>query len=249
MIIKDLFSERAKLYSRYRPEYPEALFGWVSSLVDDHNTVWDCATGNGQAAKGLARYFDRIIATDASAEQIGQAESDPKIEYRVATAAESGLPDWSVNMVTVAQALHWFDVDTFYAEVQRVLRRGGAVVIWGYGDPILETEPLQTILHDFNRGTIEEFWMPERQILLDRYEKVSFPFREIGTPVMNLECEWNLAELAGYLRTWSATANYVKKINVDPIPAVQSALAEHWGEKESRRLVSWPLHIRAGYAD
>lgn len=249
MSFKDLFSERAKLYSKYRPEYPEALFEWVAGVAASHKAVWDCATGNGQAAKGLARYFDRVIATDASAEQISQAEPDSKIEYRVANAAGSGLPDGSVDMVTVAQALHWFDFDAFYAEARRVLKPGGAIVVWGYGDPILETEPLEKILHAFNRGTLEEFWMPERHIVLDRYSTVPFPFREIAHPEMNIEHEWSLPELIGYVRTWSATANYVKKTGLDPIPEIESRLTQHWGENERRRLIRWPLHIRAGYAD
>ena len=249
MTFRDLFSERARLYSKYRPEYPEALFEWIAGLIPDHETVWDCATGSGQAAKGLARHFDRVIATDASAEQIAEAEPDPKIEYRVADSSSSHLPDHSVDMVTVAQALHWLDLDAFYTEARRVVKPGGAVVIWGYGDPVLETEPLQKILHGFNRGTLEEFWMPERLMLLEGYAKVPFPFREIETPQMNLKREWTLSELAGYLRTWSATANYVKQKHLDPIPEVESRLAEHWGENERRRPVRWPLHIRAGYAD
>jgi SAM-dependent methyltransferase len=249
MTFKDLFSERAKLYSKYRPQYPDALFEWISGLVPNHKTVWDCATGSGQAAKGLARYFDHVIATDASAEQIAQAEENPKIEYRVANASDSGLRDQSMDMVTVAQAIHWFDLDTFYPEASRVLSPGGAVVVWGYGDPVLETEDLEKILHNYNRGTIEKFWMPERQIILDGLKTVPFPFREIETPRMHLEQEWSLPELIGYVRTWSATANYIKQTKTDPVPAIESALAEHWGEKERRRLVRWPLHIRAGYAD
>jgi SAM-dependent methyltransferase len=249
MIFRDLFSDRARLYSKYRPEYPDSLFEWVAGLVPNHKSVWDCATGSGQAAKGLARFFEHVIATDASAEQIAQAEPNPKIEYRIADSSSSGLADHSVDMVTVAQALHWLDLDAFYAEARRVVRPGGAVVIWGYGDPILETESLQKILHAFNRGTIEEFWMPERMILLERYAKVPFPFREVETPEMDLEREWTLPELAGYLRTWSATANYVKQKLVDPIPELESKLAEYWGKSERRRLVRWPLHIRAGYAD
>ncbi|MGZ3710078.1 MAG: class I SAM-dependent methyltransferase [Bdellovibrionota bacterium] len=249
MTFKDLFSERAKLYSKYRPEYPEKLFEWINTLVETHDSAWDCATGSGQAAKGLASYFTRVIATDASEEQLAQAAKDPRIEYRVADASSSGLPDHSVDMVTVAQALHWLDLDSFYAEARRVVKPGGAVVIWGYGDPILETEQLSGILNEFNRGKIEEFWMPERMILLDRYAKVPFPFREVQVPVMNLEREWTLGELSGYLRTWSATANYIKKTGEDPIPAVTAALSEHWGESKRRRLVRWPLHIRAGYAD
>lgn len=249
MTFKDLFSERASYYSRYRPDYPEALFTWISGVVSDHRTVWDCATGNGQAAKGLARFFGRVIATDASADQIGHAEPDPKIEYRVANASQSGLHDSSVDMVTVAQALHWFDLDSFYAEARRVLRPGGAVVIWGYGDPFLDSVELDRILNDFNRGKLEEYWMPERNIVLDGYSTIPFPFREIETPSMNIERHWTLDDLIGYMRTWSATANYIRQTQTDPIPDVESSLAEQWGGKENRRLVRWPLHIRAGYAD
>jgi len=247
MTFKDLFSERAKLYSQFRPEYPAELFEWIRGLVHRHDAVWDCATGSGQAARALTEIFTRVIATDASAEQIGQAIPSDGIEYRVATASDSGLPDRSVNMVTVAQALHWLDLDTFYTEVRRVLRPDGALVIWGYGDPVMETEPLEQIVHAYNRGTIEDYWMPERIILLGRYAKVAFPFREIETPTLKLERHWTLPELVGYLRTWSATANYIKKTGTDPIPSIDAALAEHWGEKENRRLVRWPLHIRAGY--
>lgn len=247
MTFRDLFSERAKLYSKYRPEYPERLFEWVAGLVKSHDAVWDCATGSGQAAKGLARHFKHVVATDASAEQISHAANAAGIEYRVADASSSGLPEHSVDVVTCAQALHWLDVDGFFAEATRVLKPDGAIVIWGYADPVMETEKLEKILHAFNRGTIEAFWMPERQILLEGYANVPFPFREIATPRLNLECEWTLPELAGYLRTWSATANYVKKMGSDPIPAVEAALSEHWGGTKRRRLVRWPLHIRAGY--
>ncbi len=247
MTFRDLFSERASIYAQFRPEYPSELFKWLRGLVDRHDAVWDCATGSGQAARALARIFSRVVATDASAEQIGQAPPEDGIEYRVANASASGLSNQSVNMVTVAQALHWIDLDTFYAEVRRVLTTDGALVIWGYGDPVMETEPLEQTVNGYNRGTIEDYWMPERMILLERYANVAFPFREIEAPTLWLERQWTLPELVGYLRTWSATANYIKKTGTDPIPAAEAELAEHWGEKENRRLVRWPLHIRAGY--
>jgi ubiquinone/menaquinone biosynthesis C-methylase UbiE len=249
MTFRDMFSERARMYSRYRPDYPEQLFSWICTVTTRHDTVWDCATGNGQAARDLARIFDRVIATDASAEQIANAVPGERIEYRVANASESGLPDASVTMVTVAQALHWLDLDSFYAEVSRVLEPGGALVIWGYADPAMETEALEKIVHNFNRGTIEKYWTPQRQTLLEKYANIPFPFREIATPRLNLERHWTLAELSGYMRTWSATANYVKANGSDPVDAVEAMLAEHWGESERRRLIKWPLHIRAGYSE
>lgn len=249
MTFRDLFSERASLYSKYRPDYPRELFAWVAGMVDKHDIVWDCATGSGQAARGLADFFERVIATDASPQQIGQAAPNAAIEYGVATASESGLADGSVNMVTVAQAMHWLDLEAFYTEVRRVTAPGGALVIWGYGDPIMETDQLEAIVRAYNRGTIEKYWMPERTTLLNGYADIPFPFREIATPVFNLGCRWTLPELAGYMRTWSATANYVKQRGSDPVTAVETALAEHWGGNDNRRLVRWPLYVRAGYTN
>ncbi len=246
-MFKDQFSERASLYSRYRPEYPDALFSWLTGLVKHHESVWDCATGSGQAAKDLTRIFDRVIATDASVQQISHAAPNAKIEYRVAQASASGLPDSFVNMVTVAQALHWLDRDSFYAEARRVMKPDGAIVVWGYGDPIMETGRLEKIVHSFNRETVESYWMPERNTLLEGYAGLPFPFREITTPELWLEQRWTLAEFTGYMRTWSATANYVKQKGRDPVEMVEAAIAEHWGGNENRRLVRWPLHIRAGY--
>ncbi len=248
MTFTDMFSARAKLYSHYRPEYPEQLFTWIGSLGEEHDIVWDCATGSGQAARGLARIFARVVATDASAAQIGNAVRQEGIEYRVADASDSGLADASVPMVTVAQALHWLDPKTFYREVARVLRPGGALTVWGYGDPVMGTDELEKIVHSFNRGAIEEYWTPQRQLLLDKYATVPFPFREIATPQLDLTRDWTLAEFSGYMRTWSATANYIKANGLDPVDEVEAALAKHWGDAERRRLVTWPLYIRAGYS-
>jgi ubiquinone/menaquinone biosynthesis C-methylase UbiE len=244
---KDFFSSRAALYSQYRPQYPRPLFDWVASLVERHRLVWDCATGNGQAATSLAAYFDNVVATDASEKQIEAAAQHPGVDYRVATAYDSGLDDRSVDLVTVAQAIHWFNRDAFYQEAKRVLHAGGAVAIWGYGDPVMESDDLEAIVHTYNRVTIEEFWHPERQIILDGLRTIEFPFREVQAPEMTLECHWTLPEFAGYLRTWSATSAYAKNIGGDPVQPVEEALAAHWGPVEKRRLVRWPLHIRAGH--
>jgi ubiquinone/menaquinone biosynthesis C-methylase UbiE len=162
----------------------------------------DCATGSGQAARGLADHFDRVIATDASAEQISNAGMHPRIEYRVAPAESSGLPDASVDLVTVAQGLHWLDHARFFAEARRVLRPGGAIAVWGYGDPILDTPELEKTLHHFNRVTVESCWLPERQLLLDGYSTIDFPFNEIQTPHLTLDREIDLTQLIGYVRSW-----------------------------------------------
>jgi ubiquinone/menaquinone biosynthesis C-methylase UbiE len=157
----------------------------------------------------LSSYFDRVIATDASSEQLSHAEPAPRIEYRVAPAESSGLPDKSVDLVTVAQALHWLNAELFFNEVKRILAPGGAIAVWGYGDPVLDTPELQSILHQFNRGTIESYWLPERQLILDGYLTIPFPFDEIAVPRFKLSRELTLPALIGYVRTWSATARYI----------------------------------------
>jgi ubiquinone/menaquinone biosynthesis C-methylase UbiE len=245
MEFKDHFSGRAALYSQFRPTYPDELFDWISRVTPRREVVWDCATGSGQAAVGLARVFKRVIGTDASEKQISMAEPHPSIEYRVATAYENNLPDASVDAVTVAQAIHWFDHAPFYSEARRTLRADGVIVIWGYGDPVIDNLRLDRIVHDYNRGTIESYWRPERDLILAGLRTIPFPFREISAPVFSMERSWTLAELCGYMRTWSATAAYAEKHGGDPVAPVEAALDEYW--EQGTHLVRWPLYVRAGY--
>lgn len=246
MTFKDHFSSRAALYATYRPHYPDALFDFVAGLTKEHRAALDCGTGNGQAAIGLAGRFERVFATDPSAEQIQNAVRHERVEYRVARAKSSGLPDRSVNLVTAAQALHWFDATLFFAEARRVLVPDGAIAVWGYGDPVLDTSQLHETLHAFNRGLLESYWFPERSLLLDGYRTVPFPFHEVRVPVFAIEMRWTLPELAGYLRTWSSTARYLAQHGVDPVVEVEKSLARDWGDPESQRLIQWPAYMRAG---
>lgn len=246
MNFKDHFSRQAADYAAYRPHYPDALFDFVAGLTKEHRLALDCGTGNGQAAIGLAPRFDKVLATDPSAGQIQHATPRPNIEYKVAPAESSGLPAHSVNLVTAAQALHWFRAEAFFAEAKRVLVTDGAIAVWGYGDPILDTKPLHDTLHAFNRGLLEDFWPPERRLLLDGYRDVPFPFDEVETPRLELGMHWSLPELAGYLRTWSATARYVMERGTDPVTDVERSLARDWGDPEIPRVIRWPLYIRAG---
>jgi len=247
MPFKDLFSARAELYSRYRPSYPEVLYTWLRSLVASNERAWDCATGNGQAARGLAAYFGKVIATDASESQIQRADADERITYHVASACASAIASSSVDAVTIAQAMHWIDPQCFFAEAKRVARGRAPVVIWGYGDPVMDSEPIDRLVHEYNRGTIESYWMPERHLLLGGYRSIPFPLKEVETPAITMEAAWTLEELAGYLRTWSATAAYAARLGRDPVIDVERRLADYWGKKEERHLVRWQLFIRAGY--
>lgn len=246
MTFKDHFSGRATLYAAYRPRYPDSLFEFLTGLTREHHTALDCGTGNGQAAIGLVAHFERVIATDPSPAQIQNATPHARIEYRVAPADSSGLPARSVDLVTAAQSLHWFKPGAFFAEAKRVLVRDGAIAVWGYGDPILDDVRLHETLHAFNRGLLEPYWYPERKILLDGYRAVSFPFDEVNAPAFELEMRWTLPELAGYLRTWSATARFVAEHGTDPVEQVEKSLAADWGDPVDRRVIRWPLALRAG---
>jgi SAM-dependent methyltransferase len=246
MKFKDHFSSRAAAYASFRPHYPKALFTYVAGLSAHHDLALDCGTGNGQAAVELAEYFDHVVATDPSGRQIENATPRSNVEYRVARAEDSGLPRQSVDLVTAAQALHWFDAAAFFSEARRVLKADGAIAVWGYGDPVLDTPQLQQLLHEFNRVKLEPYWLAERQLLLDGYRTIEFPFVELTTPELELRAEWTLTQLLGYLRTWSSAARYLEKHGSDPVSMIEPSLTALWGDAEGQRLIRWPIYLRAG---
>jgi SAM-dependent methyltransferase len=246
MKFKDHFSNRASEYATFRPHYPKSLFSYLATLCTHRDLALDCGTGNGQAALEMAEHFSRVIATDPSSAQIEKATQRQNIEYRVARAENSGLPARSVDLVTAAQALHWFDPRAFFTEATRVLKPDGAIAVFGYGDPVLDTPPLQDILHQFNRGKLEPYWSGERQTLLDGYRTVEFPFVEVTSPEFELRATWTFDQLLGYLRTWSSTATYIEQHGVDPVATLQPALAAEWGHADRTRIIRWPIYLRAG---
>lgn len=248
MSFHDHFSARAAGYARYRPRYPAALTAWVAALAPTRERAWDCATGSGQAAVGLAAHIARVVATDASAAQLAHAARHAGVDYCVARAEDSALATGSVGLVTVAQALHWLDLTAFYAEVRRVLAPGGALAVWSYGDPVLGDAALDHVLQRYARETVGAYWAPERRMVDEGYRGIPFPFREVAAPRFALAQRWTLSQLAGYLRTWSATARYAAALGGDPVVEVEAALGERWGGAAARRWVRWPVAVRAGYA-
>lgn len=242
---KDHFSRRAPAYAAFRPRYPAALFDFLAGLAPGRELAWDCGTGNGQAATSLAERFARVVATDPSAEQIAHASPHPKVEYRIARERESGLSDGSVDLVTAAQALHWFDCDAFFREARRVLRPGGVLAAWCYVDPRLDDPALDHVLQDYYAGTVHDYWPPERRFTEDGYRSIAFPFPDLEAPTLWLEMNPNLHEFSGYLRTWSATQRYVEAHGRDPVDDVEAALIPCWGDPSARRSLRWPLHLRA----
>ena len=210
--------------------------------------AWDTATGSGQAAAGLAPYFERVIATDFSASQIEKAEPVPGVEYRVATAEDSGLDDGSVDLLTIAQALHWLELGSFYSEVRRVLAHGGVVAAWCYN--LLDVDPrVNAVVGRYYSQIVGSYWPPERRLLEAGYRTIPFPFHEVSPPRLEMECDWRLDQLVGYLGTWSATTRYRQAHKRDPLIGVADDLEAAWGDPDTPRRVRWPLFLRVGRAD
>ena len=245
MSFKDHFSGHAADYAAYRPGYPRALFDFIAALPARRGLALDCATGSGQAAVEVADSFERVIATDASAQQVAHAQPHPKVEYRVAPAEESGLEDGSVDLVTVAQGLHWFDFDRFYAEVRRVLAPGGAVAAWTYNLARVTPE-IDAIVDRLAYREVVSYWPPERRWVDEEYRTIPFPFREVEAPRFEYEARWSLDRLVLYVRTWSACQRYLRETGRDPIEIVRAELEAAWGDPKEPRRVCWPVFLRAG---
>jgi ubiquinone/menaquinone biosynthesis C-methylase UbiE len=241
---KDHFSKQAADYAKFRPRYPEELFRWLASAAPDTELAWDCATGNGQAAVELAELFERVIATDASETQVGNAEAHRRVEYRVAPAEESGLKPSTVHLITVAQALHWFDLERFYPEVRRVLKPHGLFAAWAY--KLAKIDPtIDAVVDHYYSDVVGAYWPAERA-LVEKFEELSFPFPEITTPSFEMVAQWNAEHLVGYLRTWSATQRFIAANQRDPLKEVEQDLRAAWGDPQQRRQIAWPLTLRLG---
>lgn len=243
--MKELFSTQAGAYARFRPTYPAELFQYLASLTSGHKCAWDCGTGSGQAAIALAHYYDRVVATDPSAEQLAHAQRHAKVDYRVATAEASGIPSTSVDLIVVAQALHWFDHERFYAEVRRVAKPSGSVfAAWCYS--LMEVAPaVDRIVHRYYHEIVGPYWEPERRWVEQGYQSLPFPFDEVAPPPFRMEADWNFDRLMGYLGTWSATQAAIRAESRNPLDALRQELQTAWGSDAAKR-VRWPLFLRVG---
>lgn len=242
---ENFFSPIAKDYTRFRPRYPVELFHFLSSVAPGRSLVWDCATGSGQAAQDLVTYFDRVIATDISDELLGQAPQHERITYRNANALDSGLPDHSVDLVTVANAMHWFHGEAFEREVRRVLRPGGIIAAWSfaYAEISPAIDRLTRRVHD---EIVDPFWIEPNRIVENGYRGLSFPFEPVPVPTIRMVSRMDLASLEGYMRTWSASTKYLAHHGVDPISLVHEELLEAWGEPENVMEVYWRMNLKVG---
>lgn len=243
MSFKDHFSTQAATYAKARPTYPAALFAELARLAPGRALAWDAGTGNGQAAVALAQHFDRVVATEPSAAQLAQAVAHPQVAYHQSAETAPMLADGSVDLVTVAQAAHWFDRPKFYAEVKRVLRPRGVITLWTYGLCEISPEIDAAVLRVYG-GTLGSYWPAERHHPETGYRELDFDFAEQPFPRAAMELHWTLPEFAAYLRSWSAVNRFMKANASDPIAPLEAELAPLWGE--GARLVRWPLSGRLG---
>lgn len=243
---KDHFSSLAAQYAAFRPTYPASLFDALASVCVRRKLAWDCACGTGQATLGLAEHFESVIATDASAQQIAAASAHPRVQYRVAPAEDSGIEARSVDLVTVAQALHWFDLQAFYREVHRVLAPGGVIAVWTYGVLEVEGEDVNRLVQTFYHDIVGPYWPQERRLVENGYGALPFPFEELTAPKLAMEAHWPLSHLIGYLKSWSSTSRFVAANGWDPTEKLHEQLSTYWGNPDAPRVIRWPLFVRLG---
>jgi SAM-dependent methyltransferase len=248
MAFKDHFSKSSSAYRRYRPDYPPELYHFLSAIAPARELAWDCATGTGQAAKSLAGFFDKVIATDASSGQIENAVFDKRIDYRVAHAEDSRLSSGSVNLVVVAQALHWFDINSFFCEAKRVLKDEGVIAVWSY-NLLKITKDIDSVIENFYEHVLGKYWPAERRLVEQGYDSIAFPFRALPAPAFSMSAQWSFDNLLGYLSTWSAVRRYTDVNGTDPLRAIADDLRNAWGDRATIRIVTWPLTLRVGIND
>lgn len=239
------YRELAQDYARFRPSYPEELIEYLASVTPSHLVAWDYGTGNGQAARKLGKHFGMVFAADISFEQLTYAAKDKNICYLLARAGHFPTPTGQVDIVTVAQALHWFDRDSFYSEVRRVLKPGGIIAAWVYHLPQVDPEIAQ-ITSEYYQDILGPFWSPSIRLVEEKYASMSFPFEELPHPSFEMTASWRLQQFVGFLASWSAIPRFIEVKGYHPLLAVQSDLDRLWGNPEQERLMRWPIYLRVG---
>ena len=248
MEFKDHFSGHAGLYAQARPHYPDDLFDWIAQQSPARDRAWDVACGNGQASVALVEKFDHVIATDPSAQQLSQAQRHPRIEYRVEAAEHGSLQDRSVDAITIAQALHWFDLPRFIAEVRRVARPGALFAAWSYAGCSVDAN-VDAVIARLYDDVLGGYWPPERRLVDEGYASLAIPFAPLEAPAFEMRMDWNADQLLAYLRSWSAAQRYRKATGNDAVAGIADELQRAWGDPSYVRAVRWKLGLRAARVD
>lgn len=242
---KDLFSKQAAAYSQYRPIYPHDLFQYIFSFVKNKSAVWDCATGNGQAAVVLAQYFEKVMATDISEKQLQHVAMAPNIQYAVGAAEKTNFPDNSFDLITVAQAYHWFNFGDFKNEVVRVSKPGAIVAVWGYSLIVCEDEAVNEAIKTFYAAITGPYWDKERKYVDEEYSTVLFPYDELPSKNFKTIVSWQKERVTGYLNTWSSIQHFIKANDYNPVENFAQQLQQIWPE-DSRKQFYFPIFLRIG---
>jgi ubiquinone/menaquinone biosynthesis C-methylase UbiE len=242
--MKDNFSTQSDKYRKFRPGYPAELFEFLLSITRQKEVAWDCGTGNGQVAMELAKYFKKVYATDISESQLKAAVKASNIFYEVAPAEKTSFPPDFFNLITVAQAIHWFNFDLFYKEVKRTIKPDGILAVIGYG--LFKSEnKLDLVMETFYNQVIGPYWDKERRYIDENYETIPFPFEEIRAPKFENIFKWRFEQLIGFLETWSAVKHYIEKNGNNPLDLVYTDLKNAWGAGELKE-IRFPILLRVG---
>ena len=241
--MKDNFSSQADHYRKYRPSYPPELFEFIIVHVKEKDMAWDCATGNGQTAKSLAPYFNKVFATDISQKQLDNAYQAANIFYSVQPAEQTIFLNNSFDLITVSQALHWLQFDEFYTEVIRIAKPEAILAAWTYSLLRISKE-IDSLIEDFHYNILHNYWDDERKYVDDEYRNIPFPFERIDAPLFNIEYRWTMDELEGYLNTWSGVRKFTAENNSNPLPELMRRIRPRWRETQMR--VQFPLHLLMG---
>ena len=242
--MKDNFSTQAAEYAIYRPIYPVELYDFLFKLVEQKDTAWDCATGNGQVARILAQHFRQVYATDISEKQLSQALKLPNILYKVESSDQVNVADQSFDLITVAQAIHWFNYEAFYSEVKRALKPNGLIAVMGYGLMLIDKK-VDQVIYKLYEDILGKYWDSERRYIEEGYKTIPFPFEEIATPHFQIKTTWNFNQLIGYLNTWSSLQHYKKANERNPLEYMMIELKEAWGN-DAEKEVRFPVLLRVG---
>ncbi|MFN4150736.1 MAG: class I SAM-dependent methyltransferase [Candidatus Sericytochromatia bacterium] len=242
--MKDNFSDKSDKYAKYRPTYPQEMLDFIFSLLDKKENAWDCGTGTGQIAIELSKEFNNVYATDISQTQLDNAIKKDNIFYSLQSAEQTNFSDNSFDLITVAQAIHWFDFDKFYSEVKRTLQENGVIAVIGYG-LIQIDEKVDEIILDFYKNVVGFYWDKERKYIDEKYKTIPFPFNEIETPEFYIKSEWTFEHLLGYFETWSAIKHFIKTNQYNPVDNIFDKLKEAWGNDLSKK-ITFPVLLRIG---
>lgn len=240
------FNIQAADYAKYRPTYPKELFEFIVSNCATRSLAYDVGTGNGQCAIDLAKYFEKVLASDLSYEQIANAIQRNNITYFVSEAHESNIKSSSVDLITIATAIHWFDFEKFYLECNRILKKDGILAAWSYGWHECEKKEITDIIQKIGKVILKDYWSSQPKLIWNEYQTIPFPFLEIKHPKFQQTLQWNMHELIGYLTTWSATQKYIKSKNSHPVEEVIHELQTTWGDPFSKKQFTCPLFMRLG---